>query len=166
VREVNSLARDLRSARAWVRARAARTLGSFGGDETLGLLIGALTDESASVREAAVKGLGALGDVRALEPLLSLIATEREMKPSAAATALARLGRPAFEALIASLAHQSADVRFWVAVALARMGATDALPHLEAAASCENGETWTRARVRRGMEKAIVSLRESDRGRG
>jgi HEAT repeat protein len=54
------------------RASAAWALGRIGGEQSLGLLIGALSDKGGEVRYAAVTALGDMKDIRALQPLLNV----------------------------------------------------------------------------------------------
>jgi HEAT repeat protein len=153
-----NLLTKLRSAHAWERAEAAKELGLKQDARAVEALLEALSDSVMEVREEVAEALGVIGDSRAIPGLLDQIRRERQGKPSAAATALARIGRPGFEAAVRALRDSDPNLRYWAAVALARTRNVQALPELQAAAAQETERTYTGASVKLGIEKAIKKL--------
>jgi len=150
-RDVDSLMKVLQFSTKWRdRSNAAEALGKIG-DRASEPLIAALGRGSTEIRQRAAKALGVIGDARAVEPLMGLLddadglvrgnAAEALGKigdaravsgliPSLAddvifekvAEALARIGEPAVEPLIALLGSDDARMRWRGGAALARFG--------------------------------------------
>src|SRR5439155_9235059 len=146
--------------RAWERAAAAYELGDMAAPEASTDLLRALEDEDTAVRAAAARSLGRLGIVAAVEPLLAaqargalprpvagqaLLAIGPDALPQllplvdapdaherAAAIELVGLIGGAVDArpVVAALHDASADVRARAALALARLGAEEAVARL------------------------------------
>jgi HEAT repeat protein len=99
-RAVEPLIDALKDEKADVRREASGALARIG-EPALMPLVAELEDEDGRAREAAARALGLLGDVRSIGPLIA--ACKDEIAHVEAAAALARLGAPAVEPLIAAL---------------------------------------------------------------
>jgi HEAT repeat protein len=99
---------------------AARVGDSSLRDQTVSLLIAALTDVDQNVRRTAAKALGSIGDVRAVEPLTVALEQRQKDLRQTAAEALGRIGdKRAVGALIAAL---NTDIGLVAAEALDSIG--------------------------------------------
>jgi HEAT repeat protein len=154
---------DLRSRRAWRRARAAYRLGDMACDEVAPALLATLGDSKRDVRSSAVRSLGRLGVASAAPPILEALVA-RSVPNGVAGEALMELGDGAVAELrdialhpepqiratavrllgLAGSSHElavvegalqdpSAEVRAAAAGALGRIGAGPAEPDLRAA---------------------------------
>ena len=94
-----------------VRARAAAALGTVGGPLVPEALRAALADEAWQVRAQAATGLGALRDRQAVGALSAAIVDENWWVRRNCAEALARLGQPGRQALVALSAAPDRYVR-------------------------------------------------------
>lgn len=129
---INSLIRQLRDRRFYVRARAAEFLGMSRNSRALEPLVQLLKDEEPIVRGAAASALGKLGDRRAIPPLIEALregAGEPYMRH--VIEALRDLDGPmVLDALIEALGYEQPTVRSGAAEALARLGDRRAIPPL------------------------------------
>lgn len=110
---------------SWARQRISATVLKLPRPLARRLQSWILRPEAAVYRRAGAKGLGLLGP-RAAEAVPALIATLHEpdiQLRSDAATALARIGVPAFQQLTIALADVDPGVRNFAAYALGQMGA-------------------------------------------
>jgi HEAT repeat protein len=87
---------------------AARALGEIGDPRAVGPLVTALKGQDADVHRLAAEALGRIGDARAVEPLVAALG-DQAMRRSAA-VALAEIGAPAVEGLVAALNHSAKEV--------------------------------------------------------
>lgn len=101
-RAVEPLLAALRDESAGVRMGAARSLGQVADARAVEPLIAALADPDADVRPLAAEALGQIGDARAVEPLITALCNDSQVRVKAAG-ALAKIGRPAVEALARAL---------------------------------------------------------------
>jgi len=117
-----------------IRQRAAFALGNIGDKRAVEPLIEALNDEL--VRSNAATALGKIGDARAVEPLIEAFKDEYEkvqQKVSGAIDvtgAIAEIGEPAVEPLIATLKNENSQVRNIAVDTLIKIGDTSAIEPL------------------------------------
>lgn len=131
---VAPLVEALHDADSVVRRRAASLLWHLGDRHAPDPLIAALQDDDAEVRIAAVRGLEKLGQERALAPIVAALAgCQDPTLRSAVASAMARIGAPAVDALLDLLSHSDAVVRAAAADALGKIGVPQAVEPLIAA---------------------------------
>ncbi len=97
---------------------AVRALWANGSDAAISALAALLLDPDEMVRSAAALALGELHPESAISPLLKLTATDETAAGNHAADALAKIGTPAANGLIALLEHPQAWVRRRAAKAL------------------------------------------------
>jgi HEAT repeat protein len=133
-------------------------------------LLEALTELSSWAQSHALRALGRIGDARAVSTLLQTLAHDSgESDPRIewfAAEALARIGTPALDPLLALVTSDNAHLRRWSAVALGEMGtqavesllerATDSDPKVREAALIAVGQIGDRRAV-----DALLRLLES-----
>jgi HEAT repeat protein len=87
----------------WVICKAAAAaLGAIGDPRAVESLLAALRDSDWSVRKTAIAALGGIGDARAIEPLLGSLRADLAVREPVE-EALARIGAPAVEPLLAAL---------------------------------------------------------------
>jgi HEAT repeat protein len=115
-----------------------RALGRLGDARAVEPLLAALRERNPHNRQEAATALGLLGDPRAIGPLIDAFRIESgDIEDITAwkdaARALARLGAPALEPLIAALADANSNVRAWSAYALGALGDRQAVVPLNAA---------------------------------
>lgn len=120
-RAVETLVVALRDEDQGVRVDAARSLRMIGDARAVEPLIAALKDEASLVRLEATLALGRIGDPRAVEPLAAALG-EEGASANSIGDALAALGPPAVESLIAALRDERHDRRAASASALGRIG--------------------------------------------
>jgi len=117
-----------------------RALGRLGDPRAVEPLLAALSQVNPHVRQDAATALGLIGDPQAIGPLIDAFRvesgdTEDITAWQNAAQALARLGAPAIEPLIAALADEDWNVRTWSADALGLLGSPQAVGPLISALS-------------------------------
>jgi len=112
---------------------AVRVLSAVGTPRAVAALIVALEDTSRDVRACAVVGLASLRPAAAVEPLVSHLSDPSAYVARLAADALARIGQPAVEALIAALREGDIATRSGAARALRAIQPPEAIPALCAA---------------------------------
>lgn len=93
--------RALGDSNRYVRIIAARQLGSAKGRSAVEALCKALADDHMDVRVEVADALGRAGDARAVGPLIAALSDATVNARHAAGRALAQIGRPALEALLA-----------------------------------------------------------------
>jgi hypothetical protein len=113
--------RELRSARAWKRADAAKRLGDIGSKEAVDPLLDRLDDRSDDVRHTAVESLGRLEATEAVAPILASVADGRVARP-AASRALLAIGRPALPSILEAAESEDVGTRRLAVELLARLG--------------------------------------------
>jgi HEAT repeat protein len=91
--------RILSDSNRYVRIIAARQLGKMKSVADVEALCKGMNDEDRDVRIEVAKALGQIGDPRAIDPLIAALSRTHNEK-TAAASALAQIGKPAFEVLI------------------------------------------------------------------
>ena len=121
VRAVEILVVALRDEDQGVRVDAAIALGRMGDARAVEPLIAALEDEASIVRLEATLALGTIGDARAVGPLATALGKEGASANSIG-DALAAMGAPAVESLIAALRDERHDRRAASASALGKIG--------------------------------------------
>jgi HEAT repeat protein len=104
-RAVEALARALKDTHAGVRQAAAKALGIIPDARVVGPLIAALDDSDPSVRRTAALALGEMGDPHAVQTLLPEL---REPEWRHALDCLVKIGEPAAEPLVSTLADSIA----------------------------------------------------------
>lgn len=132
--------RDLRSASALVRARAAMTLGGMKAAVARGALVERfLHDRSAEVRIVAAEALGEIGDVPSVELLLAAIREPTRYHELRISAVLSRLGLDAVPALEKELADGDVrivllvlDILIDIGMVIDPVPVEDALRHLSA----------------------------------
>jgi HEAT repeat protein len=115
-----ALDRHMSACRAVVEA-----LGRIGDERAVDALVAILNGDD--MRKSAARALGRIGDARAVEPLVD----EFDDVPQVAAGALAGVGAPAVEPLIAALRRADLKVRWAAAEALGQIGAPAVEPLIE-----------------------------------
>ena len=106
---------------------AARALAEVGGDESMLLLIDALSDRESDVRACAALALGRLEDGAAAPSLAARLADESAFVASIAADALSMIGEPAVSALAEKLDDGEPHVRLLAVRALGRIKSQSAI---------------------------------------
>ncbi len=154
LRVIEALIAALKDQNFEVRGSAVSALGYTKDPRVVEPLITALKDENERVRMSAAWTLGVIGDPRAVEPLIAALALPTEGHAwftglrQALTTALARIGAPSVEPLIAALQDPNFGVRLGAAEALnkfndpraanALSGALDAMNELRMAQAFVN----------------------------
>jgi HEAT repeat protein len=129
---VDRQARDLRSRRAWRRARAAHVLGDIGSLAAVPELIGALGDKDAEVRSAAARSLGRLRAQSAVGPLVDALSAGR-LPVSAVGGAQLAIGPVAVDEVAAMSRARGTTVRRLAVELIAQRGEPRHAPLLLAA---------------------------------
>lgn len=106
---------------------AVRALWANGSDTAISELLALLNDPNEMVRSAAALALGEMRAETAIADLLTLLETDETSAGNHAADALAKIGTPAAEGLIALLAHPQKLVRLRAAKALVPIKSHDAI---------------------------------------
>ncbi len=106
---------------------AVRALWANGSDAAISELLALLNDPDEMVRSAAALALGEMRAETAILDLLTLVETDATSAGNHAADALAKIGTPAAEGLIALLAHPQKFVRLRAAKALVPIESHDAI---------------------------------------
>jgi HEAT repeat protein len=96
--------------RWWVRAGAARALGSVRDPAAFPRLVAMLDDDHEEARAAAVDALGLFGDSRAAGPLVDRLAEQSRYQRARVVEALRALGPSAVESLLGHARAHAADV--------------------------------------------------------
>jgi len=124
VRATPPLMLALRTGDAKGRAGAAFALGEMGDPGAVPLLIAALKDESDPIRSAAISALGKLRPIEAVVPLIATWsgANQNSDIQFRVVEAIAALGEPAFEPLLAALQNPCAAIRVGAVMTLNRLG--------------------------------------------
>jgi HEAT repeat protein/energy-coupling factor transporter ATP-binding protein EcfA2 len=120
VRAVEALIGILQDSNVAVRRDAAEALGKIGNAHAVEALIVALSDPHEDVRKSSAKALGKIGDSRAIGPLITLLHDKEA--GGEAKDALAKIGKPAVDALITVLSDSDELVRCRVIDALGKIG--------------------------------------------
>jgi hypothetical protein len=113
----------------FTRLAAAKALATWGTDESVPALLGALQDDFFLVEMEAMRTLGLLGDERAVEPLLDRL--ESEEKRAVASAALLDLDGIAETALIDRLNSLDWSLRLELVRILTKIGTEEAVPRLQ-----------------------------------
>ena len=123
---IGPLAALLSDPESGVRWKAAEALGKLG-PPAVGPLTESLKNGNIDVRWMAAVALGDIADPAAIPPLVAALNDEDTYVRSRAALALAAIGKPAEEMLIATLSTGCERVRWGAALALGRIGGDDAV---------------------------------------
>jgi HEAT repeat protein len=143
-RAVEPLIAALKDEKADVNQAASGALARLG-EPALEPLVAALEDEDGRARAAAARALGLLGDVRAIGSLLAALGDEEAHVEASAA--LARLGEPAVEPLIAALKGGDPITRRSATIALGLGGDRRAIEPLTAALKDDDRQVRQDARA-------------------
>ena len=130
------------------------------GEPAVGPLIQILNDEDPRIRIIAATALGEIGNTQAIEPLADVLRRD-DIAEKEAALALAKIGKPAFDALIQALGNKSAIVRLLTLDTLSRIKDERAVDYLIQALEDENWEVRKKAAEglgEMGDPKAVESL--------
>jgi HEAT repeat protein len=115
-----------------VRRAAARALRKIGNPDAMEPLVARLDDQDKWVRCAAIRALGGLAPQRAVAPLVALLSDPDPDICTTAVDALAHVGDPAVDMLIAALDMDKSQSARHIAEALGRIGhARGVIPLLE-----------------------------------
>jgi HEAT repeat protein len=142
---IEPLSRYLGDERIDARWAAIQALGEIGNESVIELLVQAMNDGSSDVREAVVEALGKTRHTRAIEPLISALEDDDLDVQALAMGLLGGFGPRAVSPLIEALSHESGNVRWKAADALARIGGDSALDALEKALEDSDGRVRTTA---------------------
>ncbi|HUT23089.1 MAG TPA: MFS transporter, partial [Sumerlaeia bacterium] len=124
----SALRRLEKSDSGWVRARAARRLGSLRNPLAISGLIEALEDTSKTVRRAAIAALGKIGNADAVEPLALALRDPSLGMQSPAARALGRIGgHEPLQVLLKNLSNLDKESLCWTIDYLGEKGDSVAL---------------------------------------
>jgi HEAT repeat protein len=115
-RAVESLIDALRDEAEGVRQQTAFSLGELKEPRAVEALAAALQDEADNVRENAARALGQIKDPRAVGPLVKALADDAAAQE--VSVALAAIGKPAVEPLLAALRDKDEGVRSYAATTL------------------------------------------------
>lgn len=146
-RQINALA----SHNPETRTAALHALQSAG-QETVDLLIAALSHRDHDIRRGAAYLLGKLSARQAIDPLLHCLLGDDMQDSRYAAYALARIGSPAVEPLLKALYHDNVMIRRFAAAALIRIGDNRCVPHFINLIHDESDE------VRRYAARALMDM--------
>jgi Uri superfamily endonuclease len=124
---IEPLSAMLGSQDADARWWATRALAEVGGEESVVLLIDALSDRESDVRACAALALGRLEDGAAAPSLAARLADESAFVASIAADALSMIGEPAVSALAEMLGDGDTHVRLLAVRALGRIKSQSAI---------------------------------------
>ncbi len=145
-----------------LRKEAAEALGKLKDERAVQHLSEVLlNDKDADVRRAAAWALGEIGSPDAISALVRALDDEDRGVRESAVDALAKIG--ALDALLSALKSKKARVKSAAALALGRMGAEDAIPHLsEVLRNEKNPEVkwsaaWALAEIGRKSLRALIS---------
>jgi HEAT repeat protein len=122
-RAVDPLIAMLRNKEADERFAAAKALGNLGDARALEPLLDSLDrNYDSKVRKAIVESLGRMKAARAIDRLIPLLKHKEKELADAVAEALASIGSPAVESLIAALKDQRWNQRWMASAVLDRIG--------------------------------------------
>lgn len=127
---LSTLTEMLGADEADLRFWAVRGLWANGSPEAVALLIQTLPDKEAMVCSGAALALGELKAEVAVEALAQLLASDATESGNHAADALAKIGQPAAQVLIAALQDERPWVRVRAAKALIPVESKEAIPAL------------------------------------
>ncbi len=147
-----------------VRTTATQALGKIGKPAVESLIEG-LKSGDENVRMYAAKALGEIRDIRAVGPLIEALRLKTRLGgvEGSAAEALAKIGEPAVEPLIAVLKDSDDNVRTWAIISLGDIGDTRAVEPLIHALKDSNKKVRsfaTKALKKIGGEKAEKHVRD------
>lgn len=145
---VDRALRELRSARAWRRATAAKRLGDMGSARAVKPLIACLEDRSGEVRSVAAESLGRLEAAAAAGPILAAVRDDRIARPTAG-RALLRIGSGATPELFAAAQSDDPKIRRLAIELLVHVGSSAEAPLL--ADSLADSSHDVRAKASRGL---------------
>jgi len=120
----------LQSPRRWRRARAAESLGYFGGEQTVEPLGELLSDEDETIRAVAVRALARIGSDKAVRLLVKTLDDPSDMTRLRVAENLERLGNLTVKTLSGMLLTLGSDGALMAAQVLGNLRASDARPAL------------------------------------
>jgi HEAT repeat protein len=141
---VRAAEEQVRSRRAWRRARAAKALGDMGSKPATGSLLGLLDDPDLIVRTTAARSLGRLRSSEAVEPLVRALADET-LPRAVVGLALHEIGTDAIPGLIGLLETDSENVRATAVELIGRLGCASEGAHLLACMDDPSAEVRARA---------------------
>lgn len=130
---------------------AIEVLGGISDKRSIQALINSLNEKSESFTQAAAKSLGEIGDLQAAEALVSYLRPGNR-QGDRVKEALAKMGSPVMETIIAGLKNPNPEIRGGVASFLYNFGDARALPALKEALEDEDGH------VRWWANKSLQSI--------
>lgn len=147
-----------------VRTTAIKALGKIGKPAVESLIEG-LKNSDENVRMYAAMGLGEIRDIRTVEPLIEALRLKTRLggAEGSAARALAEIGEPAVEPLIAVLKDSNDNVRIWAIISLGDIGDARAVEPLINALKDSNKKVRSfaaKALKKIGGKKAEKSVRD------
>ena len=125
--------RALRSRRRWRRARAAESLGYFGGAKAIESLGELLSDDDETIRAVAARALARIGSDRAVQLLVQTLDNPSDLTRLRVAENLERLGYLTVRPLSGALLALGTDGALMAAQVLGNLRARDARPALGSA---------------------------------
>lgn len=138
---VPGLAAAIRNGETSVRKNAAQALGNIGTPAADQQLRALLQDSEAVVRVAAARGLGRANNSQAVAWLSPLLRLPDGFTAAAASEALAKIGAPARQTLVAALSDEGPPA-YYASEALSRTGAEGTKAIEAARTSNSRGPTW------------------------
>jgi HEAT repeat protein len=120
----------LQSPRRWRRARAAESLGYFGGEQAVEPLGELLSDEDETIRAVAVRALARISSDKAVRLLIKTLDNPSDMTRLRVAENLERLGNLTVKTLSGMLLTLGSDGALMAAQVLGNLRASDARPAL------------------------------------
>jgi HEAT repeat protein len=123
----------LRSRRRWRRARAAESLGYFGGEEAVEPLVELLSDEDETIRAVAARALARIGSDRAVQLLTQTLDNPSDLTRLRVAENLERLGNRSVRPLSGELLSLETHGALTAAEVLGNLRDSAARPALSSA---------------------------------
>ena len=163
--EISALLQSLSNKNAFIRWRAAQSLGNIGTAAATPALLQALLDKNHSVRAIAAQALGKIGTEAAISALLQALSDKDYWVRGSAAQALGKIGtEAATPALLQAWSDKDSFVRRSVAQALGKIGTEAAIPVLLQASFDQDNfvrRSAAQGLGRIGTEVAIDALLQS-----
>jgi len=130
---VDRYLRTLRSRRRWRRARAAESLGYFGGEQAVEPLVELLSDEDETIRAVAARALARIGSDRAVQLLAQTLDNPSDLTRLRVAENLERLGNRSVKPLSGELLSLETHGALTAAEVLGNLRDSAARPALSSA---------------------------------
>jgi HEAT repeat protein len=152
---VKALEPLLKDSDMWLRCSVIKALGTWGGKDSVPLLLPLLKDPQGFVQGATLEALGKAKDERAAEPVAECL--PNFMVRGQASAALKAIGPPAEKAVLKYLTHQDIFLRQEVCRILKEIGTKQSIPGLQDILGME--DIHTRVHVAPAAKEALNAIK-------